>query len=71
VTAWFKAIASLTVGLIAACVLRVILPSDRGLSFLRGAAFHVVPFNRVAFWLCVLVAVIVAACWVARAETAW
>ncbi len=51
-TALLKAIIFLGIGIIIAIVLRMALPSDRGgLSFLYSGTFHVVPFNRVAFWV--------------------
>jgi hypothetical protein len=66
VTGWTKAAIALGIGLVLGIALRTILPSDRGLSFLFGGVFHVVPFDRIAFWLCVATAIVTAALLLAR-----
>ncbi len=64
--AWTKSAVSLGIGVSLGIVLRVILPSDRGLTFLQGGVFHVVPFNRLAFWLCLATAAVTASLFAAR-----
>ena len=55
---WTKAAVVLGIGLVFGIALKIILPSDRGLSFLYGGVFHVVPFDRIGFWLCVAAAIV-------------
>ncbi len=51
----------LGIGVIVGIALRATLPSNRGgLSFLWGGTFHFVPCNRVAFWICVAGAGVIA-----------
>lgn len=57
---WSRSWLVLGVGVIVGLVLRATLPADRGgLSFLWRGTFHVVPINRVAFWLCVAAAIVI------------
>ncbi len=53
---WAKTVLVLVISIVLGVVFEVTLPSDRGLSFLYGGIFHVVPFNRVAFCLCIVIA---------------
>jgi hypothetical protein len=60
-TSWGKAAIMLGVGTLIGTVLRIFLPRDRGgPSFLYAGVWHVVPYNRFAFWFCLGVSVIAA-----------
>ena len=59
-TTWIRIAAVLAVGCIISTLLRFTLPSDRGPTLLYGGVFHLLPLNRVAFWLCMAVAILVA-----------
>jgi hypothetical protein len=66
-----KAWIALAIGSVTGLLLRATLPSDRGgLSFLWGGTFHVVPINRVAFWLCIVAAVVAAVVLAAKSPVA-
>jgi len=71
-TVWTRPWLVLGIGLIVGLALRATLPSDRYLSFLWAGTFHVmgVPINRVAFWLCVAVAVVIAVALAAKRAAA-
>jgi hypothetical protein len=60
-TTWTKSAIVVGIGLVIGAALKTVLPSDRGLTFLYADVFHLVPFNRLAFWLCLGAAVITAA----------
>lgn len=55
-----KIVLTLCAGFLLAFLLRTVLPSDWGVDFRYGGAYHMVPLNRMVFWLCCSVAIIVA-----------
>ena len=48
-----RPIAAAFIGAIVGLVCRELLPSKSGISILRGSVTILMPFNRMAFWICV------------------
>jgi hypothetical protein len=57
---WAKVALVLAAGSAAGLLLRAVLPSSLGLDIHYSGAYHMVPLSRVVFWLCVVVALLIA-----------
>jgi len=72
VTVWTRSWVVIGIGLIVGLALRASLPPNRYLSFLWDDTFHAmgVPINRLAFWLCLAAAVVIAVALAAKRAAA-